>query len=387
MSLRSALAVLLSIPLLLASALSAAEAEHCLAPGNWALPAGAKTAVVTPDAALAAVRDARFVLLGEAHDQTDHHRWQLHALGMLLAQRGKLVLGLEMFPRRTQAVLDRWVAGELSEQQLLHDSEWNSVWGFDPELYLPLFHFARLQRVPMVALNVERKLVRDVGERGWAAIPAAAREGVGDPAPASPAYRDQLRQIYALHARTENSDEQAFDRFVESQLLWDRAFAEALDGAARKYPGALVVGIIGSGHLRNGHGVPQQLRALGAGRVAVWLPIPADTPCSELAGDAADAVFAIAEAPAAPPLRLGILLEDGAKDAGPSVREVMSGSVAESAGVRQGDRVVAAAGDKVSSASDLIAAVRRQAPGTWLPLTVDRDGRRIELVAKFPAQP
>lgn len=382
---RSALTVLLSIGLLLAPTLSVAVPAGCLAPGSWALPAGDKTSTITPDAAVAAVRNTRFVLLGESHDQTDHHRWQLHSLGMLLAQRGKLVLGLEMFPRRVQAVLDRWVAGELTEQQLLNNSDWNSIWGFDPEIYMPLFHFARLQRVPMVALNVERKLVHDVGERGWAAIPAAAREGIGDPAPASPAYREQLKQIYALHVRAQESTDQMFDHFVESQLLWDRAFAEALDGAARTHPEALVVGIIGSGHLRDGHGVPNQLRALGAGRVAVWLPISADTPCSELAAGTANAVFAVADVRATPPPRLGILLEDEAS--GPQVREVMAGSVAETAGVLKGDRVVAAAGNKVASSSDLIATVRRQAPGTWLPLKIDRAGREIELVAKFPVLP
>jgi hypothetical protein len=33
------------------------------------------------------------------------------------------------------------------------------------------------------------------------------------------------------------------------------------------------------------------------------------------------------------------------------------------------------------------AAVARQPPGTWLPLTVARDGGRIDVVAKFPPEP
>lgn len=385
MSVRFTVAVALTVALMPAPAVLAAEPGACLAPGYWALPAGDATAAVSPDAIVANAGNARFVLLGEAHDRIDHHRWQLHSLAMLLAQRGKLVLGFEMFPRRVQPALDRWVAGELSEQQLLQDSEWNLVWGFDPQLYMPLFHFARLHRVPMIALNVERQLVREVGERGWASIPAAAREGVGDPTPASPGYRENLKEIFALHRQREDADPQAFEHFVDSQLLWDRAFAEALVSAAQRHPGALMVGIIGSGHLQDGYGVPHQLHALGAGRTAVWLPVSADTPCSELAAGSADAVFAIEDRQSAPPQRLGILLED--EDTGPRVREVMSGSVAENAGVLQGDRVIAAAGDKVSSSSDLIAAVRRQAPGTWLPLKIVRAGHEIELVAKFPVQP
>jgi uncharacterized iron-regulated protein len=385
MIIRSGIAVLCLLSLMPPASLSAAEPAACLTPGSWAVPAGNRTVAVTPDAAVAAARNAQFVLLGEAHDNADHHRWQLHALGMLLAQHGRLVVGFEMFPRRVQPVLDRWVAGELTEQQLLDGADWGNVWGFDPAIYMPLFQFARLHRVPMVAMNVDRALLREVSQVGWAAVPAAAREGVGDPAPATPAYRDQLREVFSMHAPRDADAEKAFERFVEGQLTWDRAFAEALHGAARRHPGALAVGIVGYGHLRDGHGVPHQLRALGAKRVKVWLPVPAETPCSELSAGIADAVFAVENARTTPPQRLGIVLDEG--DAGPQVREVLSGSIAESAGVRQGDRVVAAAGDRVSSASDLIAAVRRQAPGTWLPLKIVRAGKEIDLVAKFPAQP
>jgi uncharacterized iron-regulated protein len=385
MAKRSVVAILLSAAALQSTLLPAAEPAGCLAPGTWAVPAGAKTVAVTPDTVAAAARNAQFVLLGEAHDNADHHRWQLHALGMLLAQRGKLALGFEMFPRRVQPVLDRWVAGKLTEQELLRDADWGTVWGFEPKMYMPLFQFARLHRAPMIALNVERSLLREVGKIGWAAIPSASREGVGDPAPATQAYRDRLKQVYAMHSQPEDSDKETFEHFVEGQLLWDRAFAEGLNDAARKHPDALVVGIIGSGHLSDSNGVPYQLRALGAERIVEWLPVAVETPCNELTEGGATAVFAVEDARTVPPQRLGIMIEDEA--AGPRVREVLSGSVAENAGMQQGDRVIAAAGDKVSNSSDLIAVVRRQAPGTWLPLKIVRAGREIDLVAKFPPQP
>jgi len=58
-----------------------------------------------------------------------------------------------------------------------------TVWGYDAALYMPLFQFARLNRIPMIALNVERKLVSRVGQQGWEGVPAAEREGLSDPAP------------------------------------------------------------------------------------------------------------------------------------------------------------------------------------------------------------
>ncbi len=124
------------------------------------------------------------VLLGEQHDEDDDHRWQLQVLAALHAQRPDMVIGFEMFPRRAQPVLDDWVAGKLTVRQLLEQSQWDSVWKLPPELYLPLFQFARINRIPMVALNVDRKLTRAIAEKGWDAIPVAEREGVGRAAPA-----------------------------------------------------------------------------------------------------------------------------------------------------------------------------------------------------------
>lgn len=360
-----------------------APAQSCIPPGQWGIPAASGTRIVSASEVVAAAREGRFVLLGEDHDNPDHHRWQLHSLGMLLGVRGKLVIGMEMLPRRAQPVLDRWVAGNIGEAQLLRETQWNTVWRFDAELYLPIFHFARLHRVPLVALNVDRDLVREVGGKGWKAIPPEQREGVSDPAPPSAQYREHLRGWFERHRRAGGpNDADAFERFVEAQLTWDRAFADALAQAAARDPDALVVGIIGSGHLRNGHGVPHQLRALGAGAAKTWLPVTPDVPCSELIAGLADAVFSVAGARAGDTPRLGVLLDEEGE--GLRVREVVAGSVAESAGVKAGDRVLTAAGLRVASAGDLIALVKRQPPGTWLPLKVQRSGLELELVAKFP---
>jgi uncharacterized iron-regulated protein len=367
----------------LSSAIPTAIAEPCLSRGEWRALSANGPRAIRPDEVLAGTKDAGFVLLGEEHDNPDHHRWQLHSLAMLHAARGQLVIGMEMLPRQAQPVLDRWVSGGMSEASLLRETQWNKVWGFDPDLYLPILHFARLHRVPLVALNVNRELIREVSARGWKAIPNERREGVGDPSPPNATYREQLRSWYEQHGKRSDDDPAAFERFVEAQLTWDRAFAEALAGAATRNPGALVAGIIGSGHLLNGYGVPHQLRAMGAGAAKVWLPVSSESACSELTAGLADAVFAVGSGAVADRPRLGVLLDEGT--AGPRVREVVSGSVAERAGVQRGDRVMTAAGLRMASASDLIALIKRQPPGTWLPIMVERSGQEVELVAKFPA--
>ena len=63
------------------------------------------------------------MLLGEYHDRPDDHRWQLQTVAALAAEHPAVVLGFEMFPRRAQPVLDRWVAGELDERALLRETD------------------------------------------------------------------------------------------------------------------------------------------------------------------------------------------------------------------------------------------------------------------------
>jgi uncharacterized iron-regulated protein len=371
---------------------------YCQAGGQWLSLATTppRPADIRDIVAHAARQDV--VLLGEQHDAEDHHRWQLQMLAALYAQRPEMVIGFEMFPRRVQPVLDQWVAGTLTPQEFLKQTNWDKVWSFPPQIYMPLFEFARINRIPMRALNVDQSLTRLIAEKGWENVPEEAREGVGRAAPPPPAYVDFLRGIYRLHAKKpaasagqkEAVSDAGFKGFLDSQLTWDRAMAEALalevsqDG--RKNP-TLVVGIMGSGHIRFGHGVPHQLGYLGVPKVASLLPVALDEECRELESGYATAVFTVpnkAVAPAEPP-RLGVTLEDAAD--GLIIRAVTAGGLAEKTGLLAGDRLVEVAGRPAGSSSETVAVIRRQPPGTWLPLRVARGDSQLDLVVRFPPRP
>jgi len=81
--------------------------------------------------------------------------------------------------------------------------------------------------------------------------------------------------------------------------------------------------------------------------------------------------------------RLGVMIETIEERV--RIIQVMDDSVAAAADARAGDVVVEAAGVPLAATSELIEIVQRQAPGTWLPLTIERDGATVDLVAKFPA--
>ena len=383
----------------------------CATPGSW-LDVKSGRSIDRGELFRDLAAKTTVVLLGESHTDVDDHRWQLQTLAALHGRGGNIVVGFEAFPRRLQSVLGDWVEGKLSDEAFLKASEWRQVWGYDAALYMPLFQFARLNRIPMIALNVERKLVSQVGQQGWEGVPASEREGLSDPAPASPPYQRELARVYLMKkslppgadpfsasagpsppepdeaALAEAVTQPEFKRFVEAQQTWDRAMAEALAGAKRKYSDATIVGILGSGHVEGGHGVPHQLKDLGITVPMSFIPVSVDEACKLVGTSYADAVFTLPRTEETPPAerpRLGVVLVEG--DGAPRINRVVGNSVAEITGLKAGDQIVRAAGLETRNPDEVVEIIGRQAPGTWLPLSIKRDGQEIDLIAKFPTRP
>jgi hypothetical protein len=309
-----------------------------------------------------------------------------------------------MFSRQAQPQLDRWIGGEFGIEAFLDAVNWQQTWGYDAEFYLPLFHFARQHRVPMVALNVDRQLVARVARDGWNGVPVEAREGIATPSPASEAYRRSLAAVYRMKQQPHKEDggeshgpaaapeadleailsDPSFQRFVEAQLTWDRAMAEAIAAAAERPANPLVVGILGRGHAEHRWGVPAQLRDLGLERVMVLLPVTANEACDELPEGLADAAFVVGSMEESVPTRprLGVMIEPS--ENGVRIVRVLPDSVAAAAEIEADDVIVSAAGRAIRNPQDLVSIVARQAPGTWLPLVVLRKGESLERIARFP---
>ena len=356
--------------------------SDCPAPGAWSTPAGEPLDAAELYADLAT---REVVLLGERHDRMDHHRWQLGTLSALHGQRPDMVIGLEMLPRSRQPVLDAWVAGELDPEAFLEKSGWYEHWGFDPELYWPILHFARVHDVPLLALNLEREYIQRLGHEGWDTVDADTRDGVSAPAAASQGYRDYLEAVLERHPAGMGPDS---ERFIATQLAWDRMMAGGI--AARIKAGGdtppLVAAIIGSGHLEYGYGVPHQLADLGVSEAAVLLPREPGG-CADSDPALADAVFGVPhdERFERSSLMLGVHLES---DDAPGIRilRVQEGSVGEAAGLEAGDRVLRAGEQTIRAAGDLQRVVQATPPGMWLPLQIEREGKRLERVARFPRE-
>jgi uncharacterized iron-regulated protein len=279
---------------------TAADVENaggnaCIVPGHWQVPGGA----VLPRAqAIERAAQARVVLLGENHNDAAHHRWQLDTLAALYKANPDLAVGVEMFPRRLQPVLDAWSRGELDDDAFLQQTEWDKTWGFESGMYMPIFRFVRDHRIPLRALNVDRSEVRKVSGGGWQALDDDLRAELGTPAKPAPDYLASLRESFDAHAahmseahRPKDGD---FERFVDAQLLWDRAMAAGIASQTGQRP---VLAIMGSGHIRFGHGVPHQLRDLSVTNIYSLVPLSPDEDCDEVREGLADVIVAPANGP------------------------------------------------------------------------------------------
>ncbi len=210
--------------------------------------------------------EARMVLVGEHHDNTAHHQAQLKVIETLHKAGRKVVVGLEMFRKDSQLALDQWIGGQTSEKAFkpIYLNNWNFEW----ELYGPIFNYARENRIPMVGLNVSRKITAQVAYKGFDSLDEDQRGSLeGITCNVTQEYRDFIGRAYGAHGHGNMN----FERFCEAQLVWDTAMAVYAIEYLKDHPDSAMVILAGSGHVRK-LGIPAQLDKRVSWPYAVVLP-------------------------------------------------------------------------------------------------------------------
>lgn len=200
--------------------------------------------------------------LGETHDSAADHQAQLLILQELQRRGRPLAIALEMIQRPFQAALDAYIAGEISEMELLEQTQYAQRWGFPWSLYAPIFRFAKEQQIPLIALNTPTEVTRQVARQGLESL------GEGDFRYIPPltdidlsntAYRDRLKEVFvAVHQGVSHS--MNFDFFYQAQVLWDETMAKVIAKHHQQDPDRLIVVLTGRGHVYFGDGIPQRVQ-------------------------------------------------------------------------------------------------------------------------------
>ncbi|MHB8771567.1 MAG: ChaN family lipoprotein [Syntrophales bacterium] len=342
---------------------------------------------VTEAQMLAVAGDARIVYLGETHDNPASHRLELRVLEALARRHpGRQALGMEMFPRDRQPVLDRWVAGELDEKAFLRESRWQESWGMDFDYYRDLLHFVRLHRIPLIALNAEKGLVEALRSKMPEELGTGAQAGLPELDLTDPYHRAMAAAILG----DRHHGGMQIDRFIRVQTLWDEAMAESavryLKSPAGKDNHLLVVA--GGNHVQYGFGIPRRVfRRLPVSAVSIGgreIDIPADKRDRLMDVDLPAfplvpydfLVYLPYEDLPPRGVTLGVMLEPAAAGRGLAITTVSPGSNAEAAGLRAGDLLVAFDGEPLADAFDLLYALKQKEPGSSGRLLIERQGQR-----------
>ena len=217
------------------------------------------------------IRGARIVFVGENHGNRDHHRTQLDVIRSLHDAGVPVAVGLEMFHSKSQESLDDWVSDRIRESDFVKvfDENWSgNYWA----AYRDIFEYARARDIPMIGLNVERRVVRQVSRGGFASVDRRDIPPLENvTCDAGGKYLDVLRAAMGNHAGKE-----AFVRFCEAQMLWDATMAWNLIDFAERNPHHVVVVMAGSFHSWK-HGIPERVRTQAGGSLPFRVILPAGT--------------------------------------------------------------------------------------------------------------
>jgi uncharacterized iron-regulated protein len=295
----------------------------------------------------------RVVFVGEIHDRYDHHLNQLEIIKRLHALDPNLAIGVEYFQQPFQAQVDAYIAGRISEEEFLRRTEYYTRWGYDYRLYAPIFRYAREQHIPVRALNVPAALVSAVARVGVAGLSQDQREYLPKSMePADAGYRKRLYEAFQEHP---SSVADAFNHFVEAQLVWDEGMAESAS-AYLTSSGRRMVILAGAGHLQFGSGIPQRLERRTKATYAIVL-----SSGEEVEPKMADYLLLSKEQDLPPAGVLNVNLEE--KDGECRIASLNAGGAAEQVGLRKGDVLVRIDEQSIKAVADARLALWDKRPG------------------------
>jgi len=197
----------------------------------------------------------RAVCVGEEHSNPHHHWVQLHVVTELAKRWKTLALGMEMFQRPFQGVLDDYAGGRIDGAALRSRAGWEDRWGYDYGFYGPTIDVAVGAHATLLALNAAKELTKKIAHHGLEALTPDEKVQVpqldlGDTA--HRAWFDALMEEMGGDAHTHGGDKAAAmpsdDRVYTVQVVWDETMADTATKWLVANPEGHLVILAGTGH-------------------------------------------------------------------------------------------------------------------------------------------
>jgi uncharacterized iron-regulated protein len=219
---------------------------------------------------IARVQAADIVLVGETHDNPDHHVLEAGLLQAFSTSHHAPAVVFEMLDRQQQPAIDASLAAHPGDADALARAvAWESSGWPEWSMYRPVFDAALASHGPILAAGIDRNAAMGIAHEGVAALDPALVQTFGLAAPLQAEVQATMRhEMSEVHCGL--LPEGMLDSMVLVQRARDALLAERLHEGVEASRGALL--IAGAGHVRRDQGVPAQLtRAYGATSLAIGL--------------------------------------------------------------------------------------------------------------------
>ena len=232
--------------------------EHPLVGRVWSV---AEADFVEPETALYRLAEADFVMLGEKHDNPDHHRLQTWLVEAMLALGRKPAVAFEQITEDKEGALyDHLTLAPGDAAGIAEAVGWAETSWPEWSMYQPIAQAALDAEAPLLAANPADALVQGIAGMGAPPEPEdRARLGLDDPLPEAlqAALEQEIVDSHCGYLPAEMAPPMA-----DAQRARDGGMAERIVRAATELPldGAFL--ITGNGHARADRGVPLQIARL-----------------------------------------------------------------------------------------------------------------------------
>ena len=354
--------------------------------------------VVTPSELAARLDGVKLLFVGESHTDAEFHRVQLRVIQELHRRGRQVLVGLEMYPATPaeQQWLERWRSDKaLGEEAFLAESHWYRSWGYHWNYYRDIFLFARESGIRLFGVNVPREVVqtaRTQGPRGADAraesAAARARSTPAAPSTSACSAHSSARRTRSTGTCRRRCSRACTARSAPGTPRWagTRSRRCGMHGGDQ----AIMVVLIGSGHVAYGQGAERQARLWFDGRTASVIPVSVreeDGPLvTKVQASYADFVWGLP--PATDPLYPSVGLSTPEQKSGEryKVIAVVKDSPAAAAGFQVGDELVSIDGRPYADKETRQSPDRRQALGRLVEYKVLRDGQEQALTVPLRRQ-
>jgi uncharacterized iron-regulated protein len=242
---------------------SAFGRDHALAGRIWDVSSGR---FIDRQNLVTRLARADFILLGERHDNPDHHLLQAEVLRSLIALGRRPAVGFEMFGLDdARAIANHLALAPNDAAGLGRAVNWDKSGWPDWTMYQPIAEAALEAKLPIVATNLPLASAKKMSRDGLAALEPSVQRELGLDRPLSDAvFATMAADIRSSHCGY-GSDE-SLKAMVAVQRARDAQMAQSLIAAGGP-DGAILV--VGAGHVRNDYAVPIYLAAKAPGKQVI----------------------------------------------------------------------------------------------------------------------